>query len=309
VLIPSLLLIFSLVLLYWGAEFSLEGSEKIGHRLGMSPLAIGMLLVGFGTSLPEFFVGHIAAVRGEPDIAFGSLIGSNIANMFLVLGVCGFVSSMSAQDKTLKVQLYIHLVLGGLLFFVFQQPVLNLLVASPLLLLCGFYLFMLYRDFRQQKATDKNIQRVKNMAPLVVKMISGFGMLYIGGELLVKSGTDLCTLLGIKPYIISAIFIAFGTSFPELVTSLIACWKGKDTNLVIGNIIGSNLFNCAFILGSLGIYEFKLESGYTTEIFSLVAGAAVLVLLAQMRRHFSRGAATVFLGIYTYMVGFWIGLF
>ena len=308
-LIPSLLLIFSLVLLYWGAEFSLEGSEKIGHRLGMSPLAIGMLLVGFGTSLPEFFVGHIAAVRGEPDIAFGSLIGSNIANMFLVLGVCGFVSSMSAQDKTLKVQLYIHLVLGGLLFFVFQQPVLNLLVASPLLLLCGFYLFMLYRDFRQQKATDKNIQRVKNMAPLVVKMIAGFGMLYIGGELLVKSGTDLCTLLGIKPYIISAIFIAFGTSFPELVTSLIACWKGKDTNLVIGNIIGSNLFNCAFILGSRGIYEFKLESGYTTEIFSLVAGAAVLVLLAQMRRHFSRGAATVFLGIYTYMVGFWIGLF
>lgn len=302
------LLILSIVLLYFGAEFSLEGSEKIGYKLGMSPLAVGMLLVGFGTSLPEFFVGHIAAFRGEIGIAFGSLIGSNIANMFLVLGICGLLTPLKADDKSLVHQLFIHLALGFCLFFVLTRDELTVFTAAPLIALCGFYLFMLYRDFLNSDDLPVS-DPVQNLPLVLIKMFAGFGMLYLGGELLVKSGTDICEIIGIDTYIISAIFIAFGTSFPELVTSVIACVKKKDTNLILGNIIGSNLFNCAFILGSLGIYNFKIEGDYLTEVYSLIAGASFLVILGVAKKSFRYFGSILFLGGYTYMVGYWTKLF
>ncbi|MEE2671077.1 MAG: sodium:calcium antiporter [Bdellovibrionota bacterium] len=307
-LISSGILIFSIILLYYGAEFSLEGSEKVGVRLGLSPLAVGMLLVGFGTSLPEFFVGHIAAVRGEIGIAFGSLIGSNIANMFLILGICGMINKLVCDNPSMRKQLVMHFLLGGVLWFVLKQETLDVITASPLIILCGLYLYMLYRDFRNEVAVEPP-EKIKNMGMLVIKMIAGFGMLYLGGELLVKAGTDLGLAFGVDAYVISAIFVAFGTSFPELVTSLIAVKKKKDTDLIIGNIIGSNLFNCAFILGSLGIYNYKIQSDFTPELISLLVGSGFLVVLAYSGKHFYRLSALLFLGGYAYMVGHWTKLF
>lgn len=307
-MLPIVLLILSIILLYFGAEFSLEGSEKVGLKLGMPPLAIGMLLVGFGTSLPEFFVGHIAAVRGEIGIALGSLIGSNIANMFLILGICGWITKLSTTGKAMRNQLILHLALGGILWWVMKSDKLDILTASPLIALCGLYLFMLYRDFKDEPPIEAN-QDIGKVSLLVIKMFAGFGMLYLGGELLVKSGTELGTMMGIDTYIISAIFVAFGTSFPELVTSLIACFKKKDTDLILGNIIGSNLFNCAFILGSLGIYEYQIKSDLSYEIYSLIIGSGFLVLISLFGKNLYRIGGTLFLGAYAFMVGFWIKLF
>tara|TARA_Y100000768_G_scaffold388980_1_gene389614 strand:- start:15120 stop:16121 length:1002 start_codon:yes stop_codon:yes gene_type:complete len=308
VLIPVLILILSIVILYFGAEFSLEGSEKVGLKLGMSPLAIGMLLVGFGTSLPEFFVGHIAAARGEIGIALGSLIGSNIANMLLILGICGLFTKIPSGGKPMRNQFIVHFALGFTLWFVLSQSKLDILSASPLIGICFVYLFMLYRDFRNEPPIEAN-QDIGNIPKLVIKMMAGFGMLYLGGELLVKSGTDLGLMMGIDSYIISAIFIAFGTSFPELVTSLIACFKKKDTELILGNIVGSNLFNCAFILGSLGIYEYPLEGGFHYELVALIGGAGFLVLVSLLGRSFYRASAIFFLGGYAFMVGHWVKIF
>ena len=314
-LIPVLFIILSIVILYFGAELTLNASEMIGKILGLSPLVIGMILIGFGTSLPEFFVGHIASIKGESGVAMGSLVGSNIANMFLILGFCGLFSKLSVAGQSLKEHLIIHLLLGILLFYVLSQEYLNLITTSPLLILLIIYLFFILKDMKREKLKRSENTLVKdpsspsveaNGAILFFKMIIGFGLLYVGGELLVKGGTDLGTTLGIDSYIISAIFIAFGTSFPELVTALMAAYKKKDTDLIIGNIVGSNLFNCAFILGSLGIYNFKIEQDFKVELFSLLFGAFILLVLNLLNRKLFRFVSIIFLATYGYMVLHWL---
>ena len=304
--LASILIIISIVILYYGAEFSLEASEIIGKKIGLSPLMIGMLLVGFGTSLPEFFVGHIAGVQSKAGIAVGSLVGSNIANMFLILGLSGLLTSMSLSGKGIKKQLIIHFLLGLVLIFVLKQDNLNVLTASPLIVICGVYLFLLLDDF---KKTGQEIHKEEisfNPNVIFLKLVGGFGMLYLGGELLVKGGTDLCLALGVREYIVSAIFIAFGTSFPELVTSIMAAKKKKESDLIVGNIIGSNLFNCAFILGSLGIYNIKISGNYFYEMIAISFGAGLLLVLNILNKPFNKYGGIVFLLSYMAMIWVWI---
>ena len=305
-LIASFLIIASIVILYFGAEFSLESSEIIGKKLGLSPLMIGMLLVGFGTSLPEFFVGHIAGVQGAAGIAVGSLVGSNIANMFLILGVSGLLTTMNVSDKGIKKQLIVHFVLGLVLIYVLKQEYLTIFTASPLILICGLYLFLLLDDFKKSGQQMHKEDVKYNPAIVFVKLFGGFGMLYLGGELLVKGGTDLCLALGISEYIVSAIFIAFGTSFPELVTSVMAAKKKKESDLIVGNIIGSNLFNCAFILGSLGIYDIKVSGNYFYEMIAISFGSGFLLLLSLFKKPFNAIGGITFLAGYIAMIYVWI---
>lgn len=302
------ILILAIVILYFGAEFSLDASEKVGKRLGLSPLMIGMLLVGFGTSLPEFFVGHIAGVQGKAGIAVGSLVGSNIANLLLILGVSGFFVQLNVSDHSLRKQLIIHLLLAGVLFFVLNQSELNILTASPLIILCGVYLYILFLELKNNQ--DPDLKDDSNFKPhiVLVKLFGGFGMLYLGGELLVKSGSDLCLYLGMTEYVVSAIFIAFGTSFPELVTSILAAIKKKDSELIVGNIVGSNLFNCAFILGSLGIYNFSLDGSYNFELLNLGIGSFILLFLSFTKFKFGKMTSLIFFAGYGVMVSYWLGL-
>ena len=309
VVVSTFLLIASVLVLFLGAEFSLDASEKLGKKLGLSPLVIGMLLIGFGTSLPEFFVAHIAGVQGKSDIAVGSLIGSNIANLCLVLGLSGLIVKIPLSNYSIKKQTIVHIVLAFFLVFTLSQTQLNIFTASPLLVLCGIYLFILYKEMSAQKEEQVDSDDDFNPAKVFFKLIVGFGFLYLGGELLVKSGTDLCVALGISEYVISAIFIAFGTSFPELVTSILAALKKKDSDLIVGNIIGSNLFNCAFILGSLGIYEFSFSSKFQFELGALFLTSSILVFLSFSNRMFHRKSSAIFIAIYGVIVAHWLNVF
>lgn len=300
------LLIVAVIVLFFGAEFSLDSSEKVGKKLGMSPLMVGMLLVGFGTSLPEFFVGHIAGLQGKGGIAIGSLVGSNIANMCLVLGMSGFITHLHLAHKSLRDQLIMHVVLGLVLWFVLTRDVLNVFTTSPLILLCAVYLYILFLDMKK----DRNLQEEEgedfNGGVVLLKLFGGFGMLYLGGELLVKAGTDLCAEIGISEYIVSAIFIAFGTSFPELVTSVLAAVKKKETDMIVGNIVGSNMFNCAFILGSLGVYEFPMTETFSFEIGALIIGALGLLLLSILKKQFYKISGIIYLSGYIIVVAHWL---
>lgn len=301
------LLVLAVVILFYGAEFSLTASEKIGAKLGLSPLIIGMVLVGFGTSLPEFFVAHIAACQDKPGLAIGGLIGSNIANMFLILGICGFITKFSVFTQGILKHLSVHLVLGIILIFVLNQKELTLLSSTPLLLLSMGYLFLLKKDISKDFESEEKYPDAKPVL-LALQLIVGFVLLYFGGELLVESGSDLCLHLGMSEYLVSAIFVAFGTSFPELVTALLASLKKKHTDLIIGNIVGSNLFNCAFILGSLGYYNFQLSIDFTYELIFLIAGAAALLSLSLLKKHFHYAAATIFMASYAIIVLKWINI-
>lgn len=308
-----ILLIVSFAMLYYGAEFSLDASEVVGKKLGLSPLVIGMILVGFGTSLPEAFVGHIAANNDQGPIALGSLIGSNIANMYLILGLCSMFATLGLKGSNLRPQLFTHMLLGAALWIVLKQEVLTLISAIPLLLIILIYMYFIYREIRYNPLVDEEELEEKaeegNVGLVFLKMIFGFGLLFVGGELLVDKATIICRALGVEEYIVSAILVAFGTSFPELVTAMMAAVKKKETDLIIGNIVGSNLFNCALILGSLGIYDFKITVNLSVEVIALLVGSTMLVLLNLFKVNFNKIIGICFLLLYGAMVGHWTKLF
>jgi cation:H+ antiporter len=314
-----LLLIISFAMLYYGAELSLESSEVIGKKLGLSPLLVGMLLIGFGTSLPEGFVGHIAAFDGRGSIALGSLVGSNIANMLLILGVSSLFTQLLILEKGLKQQLVIHFFLGIALWFVLQAKSLTLLTATPLLVIIAIYMYFVYREVKHnpyveeklesEEPENKEEKKKKNTGVIFIKMLFGFGLLFIGGELLVDNAIKVCNFIGIEEYVISAILVAFGTSFPELVTSLLAALKGKDSNLIIGNIVGSNVFNCALILGSLGIYEFEITQNLQVEVIILLIGSGYLLFLNLFKINFNLFSGIIFLAGYSAAIIHWLKVF
>jgi cation:H+ antiporter len=310
-LMPAFYVVLSIVILYFGAEFSLDASEKLGKKLGLSPLAIGMLIIGFGTSLPELFVAHIAGIQAKGEIAMGALLGSNIANMFLILGVTAFIAPLSMSGVTLRDQLWVHVSLVGALAITLNTNSFGPLQGLLLFIVSGFYLYFLYQDLETEKEANQEKSEVEDFNALKVffKIIAGFSMLYIGGELLVKGASELVLAMGISEYIISAIFIAFGTSFPELVTAVMAAVKKKDTDLIVGNIIGSNLFNCSFILGSLGVYEFNIAQSFTFELICLFIGSMYFVLLYYMNKPFFRKSAVFFLVFYGLAVTHWLKVF
>lgn len=303
------LLALAIIMLYYGAEFALESAEKIGLALGLSPLVIGLLIVGFGTSLPEFFVSQLACLRGQSEIAMGNIVGSNIANLFLILGVSGSMVTLFIMRSEIKIQLIFHLVLTAILIFILKQDRLHSWAAVIFGLFFVVYLYDTFKQMLKQRhlghveeAHEKEQVHWKDILYLLI----GFVLLYFGGEVLVSSGSKLAESAGVSSYVISAVFVAFGTSFPELVTAIMACVKKKNTDIITGNIIGSNIFNVAFVLGSLSFYDVKIQSAFTVEI-SVLAFAAIFLLGASMlKKNFGRMSGILFLGIYIFTVVSWV---
>ncbi len=309
--IQILILILSIVALYFGAEFALDAAEKIGLFFGMSPLVIGLVLIGFGTSLPEFFVSQLACLEGEPEIAMGNIIGSNIANLFLIMGVSGMLAPLYILSQDIRRQIFIHVILTAFLAVIILYIGINPLTTLLLGLFFGVYLWDTFRQMhkqRQLRALDEDDKEDVEKLEIYVfgKLIVGFILLYLGGDYLVSSGTEIGKLTGVPAYVISAIFVAFGTSFPELVTALIAAYKKKNTDLITGNIIGSNIFNVAFVMGSIGIYEVPIRQNYNIELGFLAFAALFLVMLIMVKRNFNRFGGVVFLSSYAAIIYYWI---
>lgn len=306
-LVQALLLLVSLGALYYGAELALGSAEKIGRYFRLSPLVIGLVIVGFGTSLPELFVSQLAAARGRADIALGNIIGSNVANLFLILAVAGMIAPLVLRTKEIMQQLFLHLGVTLVLIAVMTQETLTPI--SSICLLMFFIAFIYFTIFKQGKNAQHDESEVEPIGVRAwVKLVSGFVLLYGGGELLVSSGTQLGELAGISPFVISAIFVAFGTSFPELITSLIAVKEGKDLDLVTGNILGSNVFNVAFVLGSLGIHDVDTSASYRTELWGLLAASLFLIFLYWRGMRFHRLGGILFFGGYAVMLRHWLNL-
>lgn len=310
-ILQVVLLILAIVMLYYGAEFALESAEKIGLVLGLSPLVIGLLIVGFGTSLPEFFVSQLASYRGEPGIALGNIVGSNIANLFLILGVSGLMGRLFLVGHDIKKQLILHFFLTAIMWLVLLQDEIQWWGSALLLGYMAFYLWDTFRDMKKQRAhlgdqehphhTDEKIGTKD-----IIHLFAGFALLYGGGELLVTSGTALALNFGISSYVISAIFVAFGTSFPELVTAIMTVRKGKNSDIITGNIIGSNIFNVAFVLGSLVFYKVPIAENFVPELSALSFAAVFLLVISFAKRSFYRLSGAVFLAGYILMVIYWI---
>lgn len=305
------LLFISLIFLFIGAELALDASEKVGKALRLSPLVVGLFLIGFGTSLPEFFVSQIAAFQGVHNIALGNVIGSNIGNIFLIMGVTGMMAKLSLEGKELKHQMYMHLLVTGLLgvFFIWIKKI-NWLSSLVFIIFFLAFMYISYKGMAGHKEKVKDQPRLElglsGWFILVTKLLSGFALLYFSGNLLVSSGKEICKFFNISEYIISAILIALGTSFPELVTSVMACIRKKDLDMITGNIIGSNIFNIAFVLGSLGGFNIEIARNFVLEMSLLVGAAVFFVIGNKTRMQFKLPQGLTFLGVYGGIVLYWV---
>jgi cation:H+ antiporter len=291
----------SIIGLFFGAELSLEASEKVGKSWKLSPLLIGMFIVGFGTSLPEFFVSQLACFRGVPSMAIGNIIGSNIANIFLILGISSLFYSLGVEGKEINKQFYFHFVLALLMSGVLYLGEVNLITTAVMSSFMALYFYLNLSSSDTKEFEDITVGKLEYL-----KILLGFTLLYASGELLVYSGSIIGKYWGISDFAISAIFVAFGTSFPELVTALVASYRKKDAEIIIGNVIGSNIFNGAFVLGSIGFYDFKLESSFQREIMSLIIISLIFLIFNKFKIRISKKISIFFLAVYGVFVYLWL---
>ncbi len=297
----SLLFIFlGLVLLVVGGEFLVRASVALSFRLNISKMVIGLTVVSFATSAPELLVSVQAALNGFSDISLGNVIGSNIANIGLVLGVTAIISPLAIDKDFYKFNWPVMMLLSiGLYFILKSGGVINRVEGIGLLMILGIYLFLLINRAKKARSVkveveddsvDEALAKVSNFK-IAIWLLIGAIALYFGSELLVTGAVDLATALGISERVIAVTMIAVGTSVPELAASVIAALK-KEKALSLGNLIGSNIFNIASVLGITAIIQpilVKSQEILTNDILWMLGFAGVLIPLAFLPKRFEIG--------------------
>lgn len=255
-LIECLLLIVGLALVVLGADFLVDGASSIAKRFGVSDFVIGLTIVGMGTSAPEMVVSFIGALQGNGDIAIGNVVGSNIFNVFMILGATALILPMDItpmnRKKDIPLNIAITLIFIALgmsrTLFGIGNDVLGRLDGAILLVLFAAYIYMCFRfDTANQTETNENEKVIKPTLASVL-IVAGLAGLVFGGRMFVNSATSIAKMLNVSDKLIAITILAGGTSMPELVTCIVAAFKKKG-QLALGNILGSNVFNILLILG------------------------------------------------------------
>ena len=292
------LVIAGLALLVVGGDFLVRASVALSFKLKISKLVIGMTVVSFATSAPELLVSLQAALDGVSDIALGNVIGSNIANIGLVLGITAIISPLVVDKDFYKLNWPMLMLTSFALYFCLKNDgVLTALEGA--LLFIGLIVFLVVLIRNSRKSTKANIEEVDDALAvasnfkIVVWLLIGGAGLYFGSEWLVDGAKQLALSIGISDYAISVTVIAIGTSVPELSASVIAALK-KEKAISLGNLIGSNIFNIASVLGLTAIIKPIVVNPETpqilsTNIFWMIAFAAVLIPLMLIPKRFEIG--------------------
>lgn len=255
-LIECLLLIVGLALVVLGADFLVDGASSIAKKFGVSDFVIGLTIVGMGTSAPELVVSFIGALQGNGDIAIGNVVGSNIFNVFMILGATALILPMNItpmnRKKDIPLNIAITLIFIALgmsrTLFGIGDDVLGRMDGAILLVLFAAYIYMCFRfDTANQTESNENEKVIKPTLAAVL-IVAGLAGLVFGGRMFVNSATSIAKMLNVSDKLIAITILAGGTSMPELVTCIVAAFKKKG-QLALGNILGSNVFNILLILG------------------------------------------------------------
>ncbi|WP_296384868.1 calcium/sodium antiporter [Winogradskyella sp.] len=292
------LVIAGLVLLVVGGDFLVRASVGLSFRLKISKLVIGMTVVSFATSAPELLVSLQAALDGISDIALGNVIGSNIANIGLVLGITAIISPLAVDRDFYKLN-WPMMMLASFVLYYFLKNDGVLTTIEGLILFVALVLFLIILIRSSRKSIKANLEEVDDSLAevsdfkIVIWLLIGAAGLYFGSEWLVEGAKRLAEAVGISDYAISVTVIAIGTSVPELAASVIAALK-KEKAISLGNLIGSNIFNIASVLGLTAIVKPIVVNPNTpqilsTNIFWMIAFAAVLIPLMLIPKRFEIG--------------------
>ena len=300
----GLFLVVGLVLLVKGADWLVDGASKLAKRLGVTDLVIGLTIVAFGTSMPEFVVNMVSVADGATDLAITNILGSNIINTLVILGCSALVCPLVAQRSTVRLDIPLNIVAGVLvLVFVFISSPMEpkgLSRIEGLALLVVFAAFLVY-TFYTAKA-DATTTTESTPFPLwkcVVLILAGLVGLVVGGEMIVKTAVAIARYCGVAEAVIGLTIVALGTSLPELATSVVAAFK-HNNDIAIGNVVGSNIFNVFFILGTSAIIKhLPVYPGIEIDAALVAVSAlAVWLLLCNKNRSINRWGGALLLVLY-----------
>jgi cation:H+ antiporter len=303
-MLTLLLLLLGLALLYAGGEWLVSGAVALASRFGISPLAIGLTVVAFGTSMPELVVSLDAAIAGANDISLGNVVGSNIANITLILGLAALIAPTTCGPRIVRVDGPVMIGVSLVMLAAMANGYLSRLEGALFFVgIIGFTVFTLWQATRPDTAGTPAAPEDADLAanrPLKMglQVGAGLGLLILGGHLVVNSAVEIATLLGMSQAFIGLTVVAVGTSLPELSTSVIAALR-RQGDIAIGNVVGSNIFN---ILGILGVTAMvaPLQLGGLTwlDLWLMVLAAVILIGLLWLRHQLSKAEGTLLLTLY-----------
>ena len=269
--LQSILFIVGISGVYFGAEWLVKGSSKLSRDLGIRPIVIGLTVVAFGTSSPELAVSLTASIKGSNDIAIGNIIGSNIANIGLILGISAIVLPLKVEKLLMKRELPLMIGISAALYFMAIDRKIGFI--DGLLLFTGIVFFIgyqVYSTFNHKKesqnsmagnpdsktgmpeSTNEDDQTRRHLLSNIIYIVIGLACLLAGSHVLVKSAIFIAGSFGISEMVIGMSVVAFGTSVPEMATSVVSVLK-KEADICVGNVIGSNIFNILMVLGSVAL--------------------------------------------------------
>ena len=301
-------LLVSLVILYYGAEGLVFGASSLAKRIGISPLVIGLTIVSVGTSMPELLVSIKASMNGQGAISIGNVLGSNMFNFGLILGLSAIIYPLSVKRQLLKLDVPVMVLTSVLFLLLYLDFEISRLEALLMLLILISYITYLFKTSKKEKKDnqDSDIKLTKHWSLDIIFFVVGLVALAFGSELLVENSVIIAERLGMSEAMIGLTIIAAGTSMPELATSVVAALK-KRSDIAIGNIVGSNIFNILLILGVAGLIQpiSTPEIDYMDTLF-VVALGLVLWIFMKYSSLIRRWQGAIF--ILMYILYFWIKL-
>ena len=309
-LISILYIVISLVGLYFGASWLVKGAASAAERIGVTPLVVGLTVVAFGTSMPELIVSVQSAFRDHGDIAVGNAIGSNIANIGLILGISALIIPLRTSKQLLRIDAPVMILSVILFYVVFLDERIDRWEGIILfLLLIAYTIFRIYRS-RKEKRPEILTEFMAGIPKItsnwridILLILSGLGLLILNSRLLVMKSVDLARMLGMTEAVIGLTIVAFGTSMPELATSVVAAIK-KQPDIAIGNVVGSNIFNIFCILGiAATIHPFSAPNIEMIDIIAMTAFSLLLIPMIWRGLSLNRWEGGLFLILYVlYMI-------
>jgi len=306
-----LLLIAGLSVLITGGELLVRGSTSIALRLHISPLVVGLTIVAFGTSAPELFVSIQSALAGSPDLTMGNVIGSNICNLALVLGITAAISPVKVQADSIKIDWPMTMGSSTLLYLLVRENLISsyegVLFVSILVAYTFFIIWKSRRENKRMKQVSGEFDLPDAPSPFVWRDVFfialGIVGLSLGSDWLVKGAKNIALQFGVTERIIGITILALGTSLPELVTSMVASFK-KETDIAVGNLMGSNIFNVLSILGITSIIQ-EIQVSDVIISSDMIWMLLITFLVFPMMLHkkeVGRIEGLILLGIYLYYI-------
>lgn len=308
-----LLLVLGFVFLVKGSDWFVDGAAGIATKFGIPQLIVGLTIVAMGTSAPEAAVSITAAMNGSADITIGNIVGSNILNVLIILGLSAVVFPLTVDKDTIKFDIPVTIFATLLLIFLGKDGNVTRIDGIILLVVFVTYLLILIRKAKKSQAQNTEIvseenadEKPKSMIMLLVMILGGLAMVIFGSRFVVISASFFARQFGLSERFIGLTIVALGTSLPELFTSVVAASK-KNCDIAIGNIIGSNLFNILFVVGlSSLIIPVPFASAFRIDSLIALVSVVALLLFCLPKKRLSRFAGAIFLISYVAYFVFWL---